>query len=220
VVEGGYIVLFATFAATLLLAAIFILLPPLCTRQYFKRGRLPVLLYFSMIAVGFMFIEILLMQKFQRYIANPLYSTSMIIAALLGSTGIASFFSDRIRPHWRRKRLSQALVALTLYLILLILALEYVFPFLMRGPRIVELLLPILTMIPLGLCMGLFFPLGMAAVKVKDEKALPWAWSVNGFFSVIASTGTVLLASNAGLFITALAALFCYGVALLFYPSS
>jgi hypothetical protein len=220
VVEGGYIVLFATFAATLLLAAVFILLPPLCARRYWKRGRLPVLLYFSMIAIGFMFIEILLMQKFRRHIANPLYSNSMIIAALLISTGIASFFSDRIEQGRRKKRLFHALLGLSLYLLLLMAALEFLFPVMTPVPRIMPLLLPILTMIPLGLCMGLFFPLGMSALKVGDAAALPWAWSVNGFFSVLASTGTVLVASNAGLLATALAALLCYWMALLFFPSA
>jgi len=218
VLEGGYIVLFATFLATLLLAALFILLPPLCSGRSITARAASVLLYFSMIAIGFMFIEVLVMQKFRRYIANPLYSNSMIIATLLVFTGIASFFSDR--TVYRRKTLARALTALSLYLIFLLAAFRFLFPIALRGPRMIHLLLPALTTAPLGLCMGLFFPLGMSSVKKGNGDALPWAWSINGFFSVIASTGTVLVASNAGLLVTAAVALLCYWTALIFFPSS
>jgi hypothetical protein len=66
--------------------------------------------------------------------------------------------------------------------------------------------------------MGIFFPLGMSSLKEVDEGALPWAWSINGFFSVIASSGAVLLSSNAGMLVTAVIAMLCYWVALLFFP--
>jgi hypothetical protein len=216
VVEGGYIVLFTTFVTTLLLAALFILIPPVCLHWKVTGVRTEVLMYFSMIALAFMFIEILLIQKFRRYIANPLYSSSLIIATLLICTGIASFFSDRIT---RRKRsLTLALAALTVYFAILLLMFESLFPYLMRGPRILEVILPMLSTAPLGLLMGFFFPLGMSGLKETDAGALPWAWSINGFFSVIASSGAVLLASNAGLLFTAVIAMICYWVALFFFP--
>jgi hypothetical protein len=216
VVEGGYIVLFATFTATLILAAIFILLPLL----FWKRVpggrlsvRLSVLLYFSMIALAFMFVEILLMQKFRQYVSNPLYSNSLIIATLLISSGISSFLTDRIVQR-RTAALLLTLIALTIYLSLLLLAFEHFFP-LLRSPG---LILPVIFTTPLGLCMGVFFPLGMSGLKTRNPSALPWAWSVNGFFSVIASTGTVLIASNAGLLTTGIAAVLCYWTALIFFP--
>ncbi len=216
VVEGGYIVLFATFITTLILAALCILLPPLCLGWKSAESPVRVLMYFSMIALAFMFIEVLLMQKFRRYIANPLYTSSFIIATLLICTGIASFFSDRIKR--RRRSLALTLAALTIYFTLLLLMFETLFPLLIRGPRIVELVLPILSTAPLGLCMGIFFPLGMSGLKEVDAGALPWAWSINGFFSVIASSGVVLVASNAGLLVTAVIAVLCYWISLLFFP--
>ncbi len=216
VVEGGYIVLFATFMSTLLLAALFILLPPLCLRWKVTGIRTEVLVYFSMIALAFMFIEILLIQKFHRFISNPLYSSSLIIATLLICTGVTSFFSDRIK---RRKRaLTLALSALSCYFAILLIMIEWLFPYLMGGPGLLELILPILSTAPLGLLMGFFFPLGMSSLKESHVGALPWAWSINGFFSVIASSGAVLLASNAGLLVTAAAAVICYWVGIFFFP--
>jgi hypothetical protein len=66
--------------------------------------------------------------------------------------------------------------------------------------------------------MGFFFPLGMSSIKERHPETLPWAWSINGFFSVIASSGTLLLISNAGMMATAVLAVICYLIAVLFFP--
>jgi hypothetical protein len=218
VVEGGYIVLFATFLTTLLLAAVFILFPPLWAGRGVTLRGASLILYFSMIAVGFMFIEILVMQQFRRFVANPLYSNSLVIATLLISTGIASYRSDRVTLVPRA--LFRALIFLSAYLVALVAAFHLLFPQLLKASPILELFLPVLATAPLGLCMGLFFPLGMAALKGQGGNSVPWAWSINGFFSVIASTGAVIVASGAGLIALGAVALLCYWTALFFFPSS
>jgi hypothetical protein len=184
VVEGGYIVLFVTASVTIVLSSILILLPTFFWGQKVKTSRVRVLLYFSCIAVGFMFVEILLMQKYRQYLANPLVACGF----------------------------------LSLYFTALIFFLD---GFLLRIAgisKIWQLIIPALSTAPLGLAMGLFFPLGISIVKQADVFSLPWAWSVNGFFSVIASSGTVLIASNIGLLSTGGIALFCYWMALLSFP--
>jgi hypothetical protein len=218
VVEGGYIVLFATCAATMLLAALFILLPPLCLRWNIRGTAISVLVYFSMIAIAFMVIEILLIQTFHRFIANPLYSSSLIIATLLVSTGVTSYLSDRMK---RRKRvLMLALTMLSVYVAILLFMIEMFFTKLMGGPAFLEFVLPVAGAAPLGLLMGLFFPMGMSSLKTTHEQALPWAWSINGFFSVIASSGTVLLTSTMGIRATAAIAVACYWVGVAFFPGN
>ncbi len=217
IVEGGYIVLFVTFSVTIVLSAILIMLPTFYWGKKIKISRLRVLLYFSCIAVGFMFVEILLMQKYRQYLANPLISNSVIIGSLLIFSGFASFYSDRIQ----KKRKTLLLVAcgfLSLYFTTLIFFLDGFFLRIAGTLKIWQLIIPALLTVPLGLAMGLFFPFGISIVKHGDVSSLPWAWSVNGFFSVIASSGTVLIASNIGLLSTGAIALFCYWLAILFIP--
>ena len=218
VVEGGYIVLFATFLTTFLLAALFILLPPLWLRWKVTGIRTEALVYFSMIALAFMFIEILLIQKFHRFISNPLHSSSLIIATMLICTGITSYYSDRVKR--RRRTLFLVLSGLSVYMALLLFMTERLLPQLMSGPGFLEFLLPVISTAPLGLLMGFFFPLGMSSIKEHHAVTLPWAWSINGFFSVIASSGAVLLASNVGLFLTASIAVVCYWVGVFFFPAA
>ena len=49
---------------------------------------------------------------------------------------------------------------------------------------------------PLGLCLGMFMPLGLGVVNgLSDhpDEYIAWAWAVNGFFSVIGSVLTTIL---------------------------
>ena len=54
---------------------------------------------------------------------------------------------------------------------------------------------------PLGLCLGMFMPLGLGAVSGLTEHGdeyVAWGWAVNGFFSVIGSVLTTMLAMTFG----------------------
>ena len=58
-------------------------------------GKLRYLAYFSGLGLGFMFIEIVMMQKMVLFLGHPVYALSVVLAALLASTGIGSLISGR-----------------------------------------------------------------------------------------------------------------------------
>ena len=66
--------------------------------------------------------------------------------------------------------------------------------------------------------MGVPFPPGIAELKNTHDHSIPWAWSINGYFSVIASTGAVLISANIGLVLTGVAAAAGYLCALFVLP--
>jgi len=217
VVEGGYIVLFSTFVATVILSGVFIFLPLFILKKKIETKKIPVVLYFSLIAVAYMFIEILLMQKFSKYITNPLYSNSMVIASLLIFSGIGSYLSDSMKAEKTQRHLLQALIFLSAYFLLFFLIHDLIFQSIIRASMISKLLVAVAVSAPAGFVMGLFFPTALSLLQKRDAYSLPWAWSVNGFFSVIASTGVVLVASNTGFLLTGIIALSCYWTAMLFF---
>ena len=54
---------------------------------------------------------------------------------------------------------------------------------------------------PLGLCLGMFMPLGLGAVAALTDHAaeyVAWGWAVNGFASVVGSVLTTILAMTFG----------------------
>ena len=60
----------------------------------------------------------------------------------------------------------------------------------------VRVLFTVAILTPLGLCLGMFMPLGLTgSVRSPNhgEEYVAWAWAVNGFFSVIGSVLTTIL---------------------------
>jgi hypothetical protein len=54
------------------------------------------------------------------------------------------------------------------------------------------------TLAPLGVLMGLPFPLGLAWLEKRQQAWIPWAWAVNGCTSVIASVLAAILSLSYG----------------------
>jgi hypothetical protein len=221
VVEGGYIILVSTFITTIILSTIFILIPLPIAKKRMGRGKGDILLYFSLIAIAYMFIEIILMERLNRYLANPIYSNSVVLAALLIFSGIGSLLSEPFTKLLSGRRYQVLLFAvgfLALYLTGLLTFSEKLYGYLSAFPISLRLFITLLLISPLGAAMGMPFPLGIANLKDMDDASLPWAWSVNGYLSVISSVGVVLVASNIGLLFTGFSALLCYLLTLLCFP--
>src|SRR5262249_15904267 len=75
--------------------------------------------YFSCLGLGFMVVEIALIQKFVLFLGNPLYSLPVVLASLMVSAGLGSGFSARLNLSFSQKVLvfgSLLIGALTLYL--------------------------------------------------------------------------------------------------------
>ena len=71
---------------------------------------------------------------------------------------------------------------------------------------------------PLGLCLGVFMPLGLSSVTglcAHDREYVAWAWAVNGFFAVITSIASTILAMLIGFNLLLQIALALYAIATL-----
>ena len=68
-------------------------------------------------------------------------------------------------------------------------------------PLPLRIALTVLLLSPLGLCLGIFMPLGLrtvASLTPHAEEYVAWAWAINGFFSVISSVLTTMLSMSYG----------------------
>jgi hypothetical protein len=59
------------------------------------------------------------------------------------------------------------------------------------------------------------FPVGITLVRRKDVGSVPWAWGINGCFSVISAVLATIIAVETGFTGVMLAAAGAYGLALL-----
>lgn len=83
------------------------------------------------------------------------------------------------------------------------------------APVPLRLLLTFVALAPLGLLMGMPFPLALRLLRPEAAALVPWAWAINGWMSVLASLLTVTLSRMYGYTASFGLALAAYLVALL-----
>jgi len=201
----GFLILGFSLVQMLVLSLIFIVVPLWMGARLRSsgRGRVGVLIYFAALGLGFMFIEIALLQKFSVFVGGPVYSMAITLASILVFSGVGSYVARAFRKRPGRG-LAVALAALLVATVAEMLLLNHALPHLMGLSLPMRWLVTAVGLLPMGLLMGMPFPTGLRLVERMDESIRPWAWGVNGFATVIGSMLCVLVSIHAG-FTTALA---------------
>ncbi|WP_300464644.1 hypothetical protein [Desulfobacula sp.] len=194
--EWGYLLLLVILIPVLAISFLLIPAPILLFKKRPRKHKADVFFYFSFIGAGFFFIEMPLIQKMTLFLGQPVYAISVIIAALLVSSGMGSYFSDKIFP--RRNRILTATILIAVLTCLYMLTLDSLFRELIRLGLGQRLCLSIFLAVSLGFFMGIPFPAGLELVKKLDRSLTAWAWGINGFFSVISILSATLLAVMVG----------------------
>jgi hypothetical protein len=154
-------------------------------------------LYFAGTGVGYMAVEIAFLQKFGHFLGHPNYALSVVLAVLLLASGLGSLFSASLL-----RVLGQ--VRFVTYLLAAILLIEYglllprlpgwiVLPFAVRALIVAALVFPA------GFCLGVFVPTALDRLKGDRAAFAPWAWGINGIFSVLAPVLAVALSITWGI---------------------
>ncbi len=200
----GNLILLTMFSMALITAAVFIVLP--LTR--YKREGLrtpnagPVLAYFSLLGAGYIFVQIVLIQRFTLFIGYPTHAITTTIASMLAFSAVGSLLSPRLLRTPAHMRVLLGVIAGTV--LLYILALPPIFAALLRMPDQTRIVLSALLMAPLSIVMGMPFPTGLRQLGQRAPGLVPWAWGMNGVFSVLGSV-VVILVSMISSFTVALA---------------
>ncbi len=212
--ELGYVVLLITFVQIVVISILLIIIPLLFfKKEMFSVGdKFKTLIYFACLGVGFMFIEIVMIQKFILFLSHPIYSVSVVITSLLLFSGIGSWFSDKIfiTSRHKHKIIIGSLIAITLIYHFM---LPVVFESLIHFPLYMKYLVSILLIAPQAFFMGMPFPLGLTKLSKNFATLIPWAWGINGCLSVISTVAVPLIAMWSGFNVVILIATFSYAVA-------
>jgi hypothetical protein len=168
--------------------------------------------YFSLIGLGFMMVEIGLMQRFSVLLGHPVYSLAVTLMTLIVSTGLGSLASDALAAKPARSRALLAVLpwALGLALAALPFAISATLPGAAGAGLAVKALLIAGLTVPLGLLLGLCFPTGMRLLGARSPAAMSWMWGLNGAFGVLGSAAAVLVSMSFGISRCFLLAALCY----------
>jgi spermidine synthase len=224
-IEWGYVVLVMTLLVAAALSVVLITLPlrflPHASgeaKDTVSKAR--VMLYFLLIGVAFLFMEIAFMQKFILFLHHPLYSFAVTLTAFLVFAGLGSNLSAIWSLHTsRRTILKWSLAGIVLIGLSYALLLDDLFMWLSSVPVIYKILLTILLVAPLALLMGMPFPLALSSLAENAQALIPWAWGINGCASVISASLATLLAIHAGFSTVIFIALLLYACVLFVFPS-
>lgn len=198
--EWGYLLVWITFIQIFILSIVLIMIPVFIVKKSKSkiRTKLNVFLYFSGIGIGFMMIEIYLIQKFILFLSHPIYSVSIVISSILFFAGIGSLLSAKFSSY---KLFSIRLVVLMLLIMLGIyyVAIPVIYEFFIHLPLAIKYIISFLIIAPLAFCMGMFFPLGIEALSKNNENLIPWAWGINGCLSVLSAVLAPIISIELGL---------------------
>lgn len=204
-VSGVAAILFAGLAIGLPLV-----LAPVGRQRW--RGRPAAMGYFACLGAGFIMLELVLIQLFRKLIGSPLYTYSTVIFTLLLAAACGSRLSAALRVSPERRWKVPFIGVLAVGLLLLI-GHDAIIQAMLSEPLRIRILAGALAIFPLGLFLGMPFPLGILWVERRPAGAVAWAWGLNGIFTVLGGVATAVLAMAMGFRATVGIGLAIYAVA-------
>ena len=209
----GYTIMEGILLVSLTLSLLVILVPVALTEGFgaiANPGNVVGGLFFLSIGVAFMLLEIAQIQRLTILLGHPSYSLSVVLSALLVGSGIGSYLSDFVL------RLSESFLRVLAILAVILLTTVFAVGFLTSrvvagaaGFSIeVRILASVLLLVPMGMVLGVLFPLGMSVANRSSRSPKAWFWALNGAASVVSSVLAVYIAAR-----FSISAAFAVGVA-------
>lgn len=154
--------------------------------------------YLALIGLGFMLVEVALIQRFQLLLGQPVLSLALVLGVLLLGGGLGSLMSGRVRPEGLATVISWVALAVGGLVLLYLFILPAVIRLIMPAPLLVRSLTIVTLVLPLGFVMGMPFPSGLRLAQRDHAGEIPLLWGVNGVFSVLGSVLAVVIAMGWG----------------------
>jgi hypothetical protein len=217
---SGYLVLVVLLALVILLSAGLILLPLIWRKDEGGRRKDEIFfpssfilhpssffLYFALLGLGFLFVEIPLLQRFILYLGQPAYAFAAVTSTLLVAAGIGSAYLAT------RMSLRLVLPLITFLVIIYPFLLPPLFDASLKFPFAGRVVITAAALFPLGILLGIPFPGGLRLVAQESPRLIPWIWAVNGCASVISAVLAAILALTWGFAVVLWCAALAYGLA-------
>lgn len=203
----GLVVLGAMLIISIIAVSGFLVLPLALHKTAHKPPITP-LLYFVALGLGFIVVEIALIQRFVLFLGHPTYAMTVVVFLMLLSGGAGSFASK----YWLKEtlRIRAVLGAIVGFVTLYAFLLHTVLGALVALPFLEKVALSAMLLVPLGFLMGMPFPAGLREIAgqngafsnastTTESNTIEWAWAMNAASSVLGSVLAIVLALHFGL---------------------
>ena len=165
--------------------------------------------YFALIGLGFMLIEISLMQKFSILLGHPIHSVAITLMSIILASGLGSLASERVRTA---SRACAVLLPAGAALLITVgaLTVQDAIDASMRASLGVRALTALAFTFPIAFLLGFFFPLGMRSLEGRSAAARSWMWGLNGALGVLGSLLAIVISMTFGIRACLFAGAACY----------
>ena len=204
--------LYTIIIFSILMVAFVIVVPLLKTVKdknstFIKAGTL----YFMLIGLGFMFMEISLLQAFGVFLGHPIYGLSVVLFSLIIAAGVGSLVSEKLPLNTLSRQITWCLITCG-YGILLSCILRDIFYTYAEVDIITRVLISVALIAPAGMLMGFGFPTGLSLTEKFDTRATAWFWGINGATGVLGSSLAIAFNIALGIDKTLIVASACYAL--------
>jgi Spermine/spermidine synthase domain len=196
---------------SVVVAGLCILLPLVLfdSRGLQTEGRWNWLVYFAALGLGFIMVEIALLQRFLLFLGQPVYTYAVVLAGLLVCSGMGSYVSGRLDGEIHAI-ITRVLLAVILVIPIMAMITSLVFRGFLGLSIGWRIPIALLLVAPLGFVLGMPFPLGLRLATQRSSALGSWAWGVNGFFTVIGTVLALMLGMIIGFRLVLFTACLCY----------
>ena len=152
----------------------------------------------SGLGVGFMLLEVALIQKLILVFGNPTFALAGVLFLLLISGGLGSLYSSRFEDESLAKVIGGAASLTAVLGMIYSIGLSSFVRALIGATLIQQMAGTALLVAPLGFLMGIPFSTSLRLLGLYDPNSIALAWGINGITSVLGSTMAVASAMSAG----------------------
>lgn len=208
-------ILFSLFVTMVILTIACIIVPlKISSKKVKLKGSFLYFIFFAFIGLGFMFVEISQIQRLNIFLGHPTYSIAAALFTLLLSSGIGSLITGKQDITSGKKNTIRFVLLLVVLLVFGAIT-PYIIIAFREQPTLMRVIISSLILFPLGLFMGMAFPVGMAAASKTSAEITPWLWGINGAASVCATVISVMIAMTWGISSSYWTGFICYVIAVI-----
>ncbi|MDR0623975.1 MAG: hypothetical protein LBG10_06040 [Treponema sp.] len=198
--EWGYLLLLGMLVQACLFGLIVIVIPVAGRGKSLfqnRRGTAGVICYYAGLGLGYMLIEIYLIQRLGVFLSNPAYSASIVITVMLVFSALGNLVSGRFR-QFRFVIVPAACALIAGGLCFYIFGLDGFLARFFSSGLAARIFASTLIIAPVAFFMGVPYPNGLDSLQKHKPHLLPWAWGMNGGLSVAGSALARILAVSSG----------------------
>ena len=193
--EWAVVFLALSLAVSVLLSAVLLLLPLLFVPGGGREGMIPVAIYFSALGLAYMLIELTFLKIGILLLGEPIRAAAAAVGGFTLLSGIGSGVSGRRDfpdvGGWAFPGI--AVLAVGGFLVL-----SRGVHALLPETEGVRMLAFLAALAPAAFLMGMPFPMALSRMGRANPASIPYAWGVNGFFSVAGASVASICALSIG----------------------